>query len=141
MKNFKKSLLTLTNDLNSSTEKKICWPQLRKKNLLKNRLSIRVRIFAPLNAPLNMFKIFFNPEVAHTWRLYCVKIRKIRAIEYLSLGTFKRVDQKQQLDQLSYKTDFLVVDLQVWQCSSVQYVNQRRAMCIQQESSHQFRSA
>ncbi len=38
-----------------------------KKNLLKNRLSIRVRNFAPLNEPLNIFKqIFnFNPEVAH----------------------------------------------------------------------------
>jgi hypothetical protein len=39
-----------------------------KKNLLKNRLSIRVRNFAPLNEPLNIFetKINFNPEVAHT---------------------------------------------------------------------------
>ncbi len=35
MKNFKKSLLTLTNDLKSSTEKKNFWPKL-KKNLLKN---------------------------------------------------------------------------------------------------------
>ena len=68
MKNLKKSLLTLTKDLNSSKEKKIFWPQLRKKNLLKNRLSIRVRNFAPLNAPLNIFKIIFhfNPEVANT---------------------------------------------------------------------------
>ncbi len=63
MKNFKKSLLTLINDLNSSTEKKNFWPQLRKKNLLKNRLSIRVRNFATLNI-LNFF--YFNPEVAHT---------------------------------------------------------------------------
>ena len=38
------------------------------KNLLKNRLSIRVRNFAPLNEPLNIFRKFFyfNPEVAHT---------------------------------------------------------------------------
>jgi hypothetical protein len=54
MKNFKKSLLTLTNDLNSSREKKIFGPNLEK-HLLKNRLSIRVRNFAPLNAPLNIF--------------------------------------------------------------------------------------
>jgi hypothetical protein len=38
MKNFKKLLLTLTNGLKSSTEKKNFGP----KNLLKNRLSIRV---------------------------------------------------------------------------------------------------
>jgi hypothetical protein len=59
MKNFKNPLLTLTNGLNS--------PNLEK-NLLKNRLSIRVRNFAPLNEPLNIFlKIFyFNPEVAQT---------------------------------------------------------------------------
>ncbi len=58
------------------------------KNLLKNRLSISVRNFAPLNEPLNIFKFFFyfNPEVAHTLRLYGVKIRKIQAIEYLTLG-------------------------------------------------------
>ncbi len=31
MKNFKKSLLTLTNDLNSPSEKNFFWPQLRKK--------------------------------------------------------------------------------------------------------------
>ncbi len=39
-----------------------------KKSLLINRLSIRVRNFAPLNEPINIFeKIFnFNPEVAHT---------------------------------------------------------------------------
>jgi hypothetical protein len=39
-----------------------------KKNLLKNRLSIRIRNFASLNEHLNIFKIFlyFNPEVAHT---------------------------------------------------------------------------
>jgi hypothetical protein len=68
-------------------KKKFFGPNLEK-NLLKNRLSIRVRNFAPLNAPLNIFKFFyyFNPEVAHTQRLYGVKIRKIRAIEYLTLG-------------------------------------------------------
>jgi hypothetical protein len=33
MKNFKKSLLTLTNGLKSSTEKKNFWPKLRKKTL------------------------------------------------------------------------------------------------------------
>ncbi len=39
-----------------------------KKSLLKNRLSLRVRNFAPLNEPLNIFANFFvfNPEVAHT---------------------------------------------------------------------------
>ncbi len=58
MKNFKKSLLTLANGLKSSTEKKHFWPKL-KKNLLKNRLSIRVRNFAPLNEPLNIFINFF----------------------------------------------------------------------------------
>ncbi len=69
-------------------QKKNFWGQNLEKNLLKNRLSIRVRNFAPLNEPLNIVKkIFhFNPEVAHTERLYGVKIRKIRAIEYLTLG-------------------------------------------------------
>ena len=38
-----------------------------KKNLLKNRLSIRVRNFALLNAPINILNFFyFNPEVTHT---------------------------------------------------------------------------
>ena len=48
-------------------KKKNFGPNLEK-NLLENRLSIRVRNFAPLNAPLNICKIFFyfNPEVAHT---------------------------------------------------------------------------
>jgi hypothetical protein len=42
--------------------------QTYKKNLLENRLSICVRNFAPLNAPLNMFLTFFyfNPKVALT---------------------------------------------------------------------------
>jgi hypothetical protein len=68
MKNFYKSLLTLTNGLNSSTENNFVWPHLIKKNLLKNRLSICVRNFAPLNEPLNIVKFFFyfNPQVAHT---------------------------------------------------------------------------
>jgi hypothetical protein len=35
MKNFKKSLLTLTNGLKSSTEKNIFWPKLRRKTSLK----------------------------------------------------------------------------------------------------------
>jgi hypothetical protein len=35
MKNFKKSLLTLTNGLKSSTEKKFLGPKLRKKTSLK----------------------------------------------------------------------------------------------------------
>ncbi len=67
MKNLKRTLLTLTNGLKSSTEKKIFWPKL-KKNLLKNKLSIRVRNFAPLNEPLNIFitKFYFNPKVALT---------------------------------------------------------------------------
>jgi hypothetical protein len=40
-------------------EKKILAPT-KKKNLLKNRLSIRVRNFAPVNEPLNIFKFFLN---------------------------------------------------------------------------------
>ncbi len=49
-------------------QKKIFWGQNLKKTVLKNRLSIRVRNFEPLNETLNIFKIFFNfnPEVAHT---------------------------------------------------------------------------
>jgi hypothetical protein len=54
MKNVKKSLMTLTNGLKSSTEKKILALTF-KKNLLKNILSIRVRNFAPLNEHLNIF--------------------------------------------------------------------------------------
>jgi hypothetical protein len=69
MKNFKKLLLTLTNGLKSSTEKKNL-AQTLKKNLLKNRLSIRVRNFAPLNEPPNIFmtNFYFNPKVALTHR-------------------------------------------------------------------------
>jgi|688.fasta_scaffold77379_4 hypothetical protein len=48
-------------------------------------MSIRVRNFAPLNEPLNICNFFFNPEVTHTERLQGVKIRKIQAIEYLTL--------------------------------------------------------
>jgi hypothetical protein len=68
MKNYKNLFLTLTNGLKSSLEKKFFGPNLEK-NLLKNRLSIRIRNFAPLNEPLNICKIFiyFNPEAAHTW--------------------------------------------------------------------------
>jgi hypothetical protein len=49
-------------------QKKKCFGPNLEKNLLKNTLSIRVRNFAPLNEPLNIFKkIFsFNPEVTHT---------------------------------------------------------------------------
>jgi hypothetical protein len=49
-------------------QKKTFLGQNSEKNLLKNRLSIRVRNFAPLNEPLNIFKkiFYFNPEVAHT---------------------------------------------------------------------------
>ncbi len=39
MKNVKESLLTLTNGLKSSTEKKIILALTLKKNLLKNKLS------------------------------------------------------------------------------------------------------
>ncbi len=48
-------------------KKNLFGPNLEK-NLLKNRLSIRVRNFAPLYAPLNIFKYFFilTPKVAHT---------------------------------------------------------------------------
>ncbi len=68
MKNFKKSLLMLTNGLKSFTGKKNFLALTYKKSLLKNRLSIRVRNFAPLNEPLNIFEniFYFNPEVAHT---------------------------------------------------------------------------
>jgi hypothetical protein len=51
MNNLKIFLLMLTNGFKSSKT----W----KKNLPKNRLSIRVRNFAPLNEPLNIFKFFF----------------------------------------------------------------------------------
>jgi hypothetical protein len=63
----------LTNGLKSATEKKF-WGQYSEKNLVKNRLSIHVRNFAPLNEPLNIFKnfIYFNPEVAHTYRDFMV---------------------------------------------------------------------
>jgi hypothetical protein len=48
-------------------KKKFFAPNLEK-NLLNNRLSIRVRNFAPLNEPLIFVKkiFFFNPEVTHT---------------------------------------------------------------------------
>jgi hypothetical protein len=54
--------------LKAPQKEKNFWPKLRKKNLLKNRLSIRVRNFAPLNEPINIVKkkFYFNPEVAHT---------------------------------------------------------------------------
>jgi hypothetical protein len=55
---LKKSLLTLTNGLKSSTGKKIFGKNFEK-NLLKNRLSLRVRNFAPLNEPLNIKKNLF----------------------------------------------------------------------------------
>ncbi len=53
--------------LKAQQKKKILGQNLEK-NLLKNRLSIRVRNIAPLNEPLNIFKFFFyfNPEVTHT---------------------------------------------------------------------------
>ncbi len=49
-------------------QKKFFFGQILEKNLLKIRLSIRVRNFAPLNVPRNIFEFFFyfNPEVAHT---------------------------------------------------------------------------
>jgi hypothetical protein len=40
-------------------QKKKILDQTQKNNLLKNRLSIRVRNLAPLNEPLNIFKNFF----------------------------------------------------------------------------------
>jgi hypothetical protein len=54
-------------------QKKKIFGQNLEKNLLKNRLSIRVRNFAPLNEPLNIFSNFFyfNPEVAHVETLWC----------------------------------------------------------------------
>ncbi len=56
--------------------------------LLKIILSISIRNFAAPNGPLNIsLKFFyFNPKVALPSRLFGVKIRKIRAIEYLTLG-------------------------------------------------------
>ncbi len=52
-------------------KKKFFGPNLEKK-LLKNTLSIRVRNFAPLNKPLNIFTIFFiltrsHPHVETSW--------------------------------------------------------------------------
>jgi hypothetical protein len=49
-------------------QKKFFLAPTSKKNLLKNTLSIRVRNFAPLNEPLNIFNFFlsFNPEVTNT---------------------------------------------------------------------------
>ncbi len=48
-------------------QKKKLLAQTLKKNLLKNRLSIWVRNFAPLNDPPNIcIKKFFNPKVALT---------------------------------------------------------------------------
>ncbi len=44
--------------LQAPQKKKIFGPNLEK-NLLKNRLSIRVRNFAPLNEPLKMLNFFF----------------------------------------------------------------------------------
>jgi hypothetical protein len=51
-------------------------------------LSLHIRNFVAPNRLLNIcLKIFyFNPKVALRSRLYGVKIRKIRAIEYLTLG-------------------------------------------------------
>jgi hypothetical protein len=48
-------------------QKNFFFAKTKKKTLLKNRLSIRVRNFAPLNELLNIFKqiFYFNPEVAH----------------------------------------------------------------------------
>ncbi len=40
-------------------QKKKIFGQNLEKTLLKNRLSIRVRNFAPLNEPLNILKFFF----------------------------------------------------------------------------------
>ncbi len=61
------------NGLKCSTEKYFFWPKL-KKNLLKNRLSIRVRNFAPLNEPLNVFikKIFILTLKSPTRRDFMV---------------------------------------------------------------------
>ncbi len=54
--------------VSKASGKKIFFAQTKKKILLKNTLSIRVRNFAPPNEPLSIFKNFFyfNPEVAHT---------------------------------------------------------------------------
>ncbi len=54
--------------LKAPQKKKNFGAKTQKNNLLKNRLSIRVKNFAPLNEPLNIFKniFYFNPEVAHT---------------------------------------------------------------------------
>ena len=59
MKNCKKLLLTLTNGLKSSTEKKFFWPKLEK-NLFKNRLSIRVRNFAS-----SLGRYVFGSEISY----------------------------------------------------------------------------
>ncbi len=56
--------------------------------ILKIILSKRIRNLAAPNRPLNIcFKFFyFNPKVALRSRLYGEKTRKIRVIEYLTLG-------------------------------------------------------
>ena len=69
-------------------EKKNFVDLTQKKFILKNILSIRVRNFAAPNEPLNIKKIkkYFNSKIAQPYRLYGVKIMKIRAIEILTLG-------------------------------------------------------
>ncbi len=71
--------------LKAQQQKKLFGQNLEK-NLLKN--SIRVRNFAPLNEPLNIFTFFFilTPKSPTRRDYFGVKIRKIRAIEYLTLG-------------------------------------------------------
>jgi hypothetical protein len=50
-----------------ASQKKFFFGPNLEKNLLKNTLSIRVRNFAPLKEPLNIFNFFlyFNPEVTN----------------------------------------------------------------------------
>jgi hypothetical protein len=66
----------------------VCSACFEGSTLLKIILSIRIRNFADPNGPLNIcLKFFyFNPKVALPSRVYGVKIRTIRAIEYLTLG-------------------------------------------------------
>jgi hypothetical protein len=61
----------LTNGLKRATEKNF-WAQNSEKNLLKNRQSIRLRNFAPLNEPLNILNFFFflprsRPHIETLW--------------------------------------------------------------------------
>jgi len=73
--------------LKAPQKKKFFAQNLEKKPPSKWTEHTRKELCTPKWTPNNFLKFFyFNPEVAHTYRLYGVKIRKIRSIEYLTLG-------------------------------------------------------